>query len=44
MIKGRRLELGIPTKTTPIQRQHIMEAVEFGKSEGVEVVITEIEY
>ncbi|MDR1401961.1 MAG: hypothetical protein LBI81_03350 [Puniceicoccales bacterium] len=44
MIKGRKLELGIPTKTTPVQRQHIMEAVEFGKSEGVEVVITEIEY
>jgi filamentous hemagglutinin len=24
MIKGRKLELGIPTETSPIQRQHIM--------------------
>ncbi|MDR1232926.1 MAG: hypothetical protein LBJ75_01540 [Puniceicoccales bacterium] len=44
MIKGRKLELGIPTETTPIQRQHILEAIERGKSSGVEVIITEIEY
>ncbi|MDR0742441.1 MAG: hypothetical protein LBE98_03185, partial [Puniceicoccales bacterium] len=44
MIKGRRLELGIPTETTPIQRQHVLEAIEFGKSEGVEIIITEIKY
>jgi hypothetical protein len=44
MIKGRKLELGIPTETTPAQRQHIQEAVEHGKSSGVEVIITEIEY
>jgi hypothetical protein len=44
MIKGRRLELGIPAETTPIQRQHILEAVEHGKGKGVEIIITEIEY
>jgi filamentous hemagglutinin len=44
MIKTRKLELGIPTKTTPIQRQHILEAIEYGKSKGVEVIVTEIEY
>jgi filamentous hemagglutinin len=44
MIKGRKLELGIPTKTTPVQRQRILEVVEYGKSNGVEVIITEIEY
>jgi hypothetical protein len=44
MIKGHKLELGIPTETTPVQRQHILEAVEYGKSNGVEVIITEIEY
>ncbi|MDR1233167.1 MAG: hypothetical protein LBJ75_02830 [Puniceicoccales bacterium] len=44
MIKVRKLELGIPTDTTPIQRQHILKAIEHGKNKGVEVIITEIEY